>query len=133
MPLVLGEEGVQGQLGHAEDGVHGGADLVADVGQELVLGSVRPSRSCISGILHNSSQAWVVFAPWGESKRRISQLLSCNGARKPGACVINSLHVRLWDSRERIYGVYITPEVNNRWTAIFNSDTEPQEDLRGGK
>src|SRR5205823_12239549 len=30
-----------GQVGHAEDGVHGGADLVADVGQELVLGPVR--------------------------------------------------------------------------------------------
>ena len=32
--------GVEGQLGHAEDGVHGRADLVADVGQELVLGPV---------------------------------------------------------------------------------------------
>ena len=40
LPLVLGEEGVEGQVGHAEDGVHGGADLVADVGQELVLGPV---------------------------------------------------------------------------------------------
>jgi hypothetical protein len=37
------------------------------------------------------------------------------------------------DGRERIYGVYIIPEANNRWTAIFNSDTEPQEDLRGGE
>ena len=34
------EGGVQGQLGHAEDRVHRRADLVADVGQELVLGPV---------------------------------------------------------------------------------------------
>ena len=40
LPLVLGQRRVEGQLGHAEDGVHGGADLVADVGQELVLGPV---------------------------------------------------------------------------------------------
>ena len=40
LPLVLGQEGVEGQVGHAEDGVHGRADLVADVGQELVLGPV---------------------------------------------------------------------------------------------
>ena len=40
LPLVLGQGRVEGQLGHAEDGVHGGADLVADVGQELVLGPV---------------------------------------------------------------------------------------------
>ena len=32
--------GVEGQIGHAEDGVHRGADFVADVGQELVLGAV---------------------------------------------------------------------------------------------
>ena len=32
---------VEDQLGHAEDGAEGGADLVADVGQELVLGPVR--------------------------------------------------------------------------------------------
>ena len=41
LPLVLGEGRLQGQLGHAEDGIHGGSDLVADVGEELVLGSVR--------------------------------------------------------------------------------------------
>ena len=40
LPLVVGQRRVEGQLGHAEDGVHGGADLVADVGQELVLGPV---------------------------------------------------------------------------------------------
>ena len=40
LPLVLGQRRVEDQLGHAEDGVHGGADLVADVGQELVLGPV---------------------------------------------------------------------------------------------
>ena len=44
LPLVLGQRRVEGQLGHAEDGVHGGADLVADVGQELVLGPVRRLR-----------------------------------------------------------------------------------------
>ena len=44
LPLVLGQGRVEGQLGHAEDGVHGGADLVADVGQELVLGPVRRLR-----------------------------------------------------------------------------------------
>ncbi len=31
------------------------------------------------------------------------------------------------DGRERIYGVYITPEVNSRWTPICNSDTTPQD------
>ena len=40
LPLVVGQGRVEGQLGHAEDGVHGGADLVADVGQELALGPV---------------------------------------------------------------------------------------------
>ena len=40
LPLVVGQRRVQGQLGHAEDGVHRRADLVADVGQELVLGAV---------------------------------------------------------------------------------------------
>ena len=40
LPLVIGQPRVEDQLGHAEDGVHGGADLVADVGQELVLGPV---------------------------------------------------------------------------------------------
>ena len=44
LPLVLGQRRVEDQLGHAEDGVHGGADLVADVGQELVLGPVRRLR-----------------------------------------------------------------------------------------
>ena len=32
--------GVEGQLGHADDAVHGRADLVAHVGQELALGPV---------------------------------------------------------------------------------------------
>ena len=40
LPLVLVQGRVEHELGHAEDGVHGGADLVADVGQELVLGPV---------------------------------------------------------------------------------------------
>ena len=39
LPLVVGQRGVEHQFGHAEDGVHGGADLVADLGQELVLGT----------------------------------------------------------------------------------------------
>ncbi len=52
-PLVrrgLGEGGIEGQLGHAEDSVHGGADLVADVGQELILGAVGRLR-CLLGLL----------------------------------------------------------------------------------
>jgi enamine deaminase RidA (YjgF/YER057c/UK114 family) len=40
LPQVLLQGCVEHGLGHAEDGVHGGADLVADVGQELVLGPV---------------------------------------------------------------------------------------------
>ena len=44
LPLVPRQRRVQHELGHAEDGVHGGADLVADVGQELVLGPVRRLR-----------------------------------------------------------------------------------------
>ena len=35
--LVLVERGVEQQAGHADDAVHGGADLVAHVGQELAL------------------------------------------------------------------------------------------------
>ena len=33
------EVGVEQQLGHADDAVHGRADLVADVGEELRLGA----------------------------------------------------------------------------------------------
>ncbi len=40
LPLVLGQRRVEDQVGHAEDGIQGRADLVADVGQELVLGAV---------------------------------------------------------------------------------------------
>ena len=40
LPLVLRQGRVKSQLGHAEDRVHGGADLVADVGEEIVLGTV---------------------------------------------------------------------------------------------
>ena len=39
-----GETAPEQQLGHAEDAVHGGADLVADVGQEPALGAVRGTR-----------------------------------------------------------------------------------------
>ena len=35
------ERRLEDQIGHAEDGAEGGANLVADVGQELVLGPVR--------------------------------------------------------------------------------------------
>ena len=40
LALLGGELGVQRQLGHADDAVHGRADLVAHVGQELALGPV---------------------------------------------------------------------------------------------
>ena len=40
MVLSGGEWGGAQQFGHADDGIHGGANLVADVGQELVLGAV---------------------------------------------------------------------------------------------
>ncbi len=36
--LLGGQLGLQGEVGHAEDGVHGGADLVAHVGQKVALG-----------------------------------------------------------------------------------------------
>ena len=38
LPLLGGQLGVERELGHAEDAVHRGADLVAHVGQELALG-----------------------------------------------------------------------------------------------
>jgi len=44
LPLALVQGRVEHQLGHAEDGVHGGADLVADVGQELRLHARRLHR-----------------------------------------------------------------------------------------
>ena len=40
LALLTGKVGVQGQLGHADDAVHGRADLVAHVGQEFALGPV---------------------------------------------------------------------------------------------
>ena len=40
LALVGLERRLQGELGHADDGVHRRADLVADVGQELALGLV---------------------------------------------------------------------------------------------
>jgi len=40
LALVLGQVGAEHQFGHAEDGAEGGADLVTDVGQEIVLGPV---------------------------------------------------------------------------------------------
>ena len=36
--LLLGEPGFQGQIQHAENGIHGGPDLMAHVGQEVRLG-----------------------------------------------------------------------------------------------
>jgi hypothetical protein len=45
--LVLGERRVQRELGHAENRVHRGANLVTHVGQELVLRAVR----CLGGLL----------------------------------------------------------------------------------
>ena len=54
LPLILGQRRVQGQLGHAEDGVHGGADLVAHVRQELVLGPAGRLRH-ILGVSHSAS------------------------------------------------------------------------------
>ncbi len=39
LALLGGELGVESQLGHADDAVHGRADLVAHVGQELALGA----------------------------------------------------------------------------------------------
>ena len=40
LPLALVQGRVEHEFGHADDGVHGGADFVADVGQEIVLGAV---------------------------------------------------------------------------------------------
>ena len=42
--LLRGECGVEGQLGHADDGVHRRANLVADVRHELALGFARSLR-----------------------------------------------------------------------------------------
>ena len=40
LALLAVKIGLQGQVGHAEDAVHGSADFVAHVGQELALGLV---------------------------------------------------------------------------------------------
>ena len=42
--LFVGQRRVEGQFGHAEDGIHRRADLVADVGEELVLGTIAGLR-----------------------------------------------------------------------------------------
>ena len=49
LALLVREGGLQGQLGHAHDAVHGGADFVAHVGQEIALGPV----GLLGGILRN--------------------------------------------------------------------------------
>ena len=36
--LLRGQIGLQGQMGHSEDRIHGGADLMAHVGEEVGLG-----------------------------------------------------------------------------------------------
>ena len=43
-PRFFSQRCVEGQFGHAEDGVHGRAELVADVGEELVLGTIAGLR-----------------------------------------------------------------------------------------
>ncbi|MNF65956.1 hypothetical protein D3C84_477390 [compost metagenome] len=45
--LLRVEPGLQGEVGHAEDGVHGGADLVAHVGEKIALGPGRALRQFI--------------------------------------------------------------------------------------
>ena len=45
--LLRIEPGLQGEMGHAEDGVHGGADLVAHVGEKIALGPGRALRQLI--------------------------------------------------------------------------------------
>ena len=47
--LLLGEVGIERELRHADDAVHGRADLVAHVGQELTLGLVRTVRFDLGG------------------------------------------------------------------------------------
>ena len=42
--LLVGQRGFQQQAGHGDDAVHGGADLVAHVGQELRFGARRSFR-----------------------------------------------------------------------------------------
>ena len=44
-PLFVGELRVEGEVGHAEDGVHRRADLVAHVGQEVALERLLASAS----------------------------------------------------------------------------------------
>ena len=40
LALLRREVGIPEQIGHADDGVHGGADFMAHVGQEITLGCV---------------------------------------------------------------------------------------------
>ena len=40
LPLVVVHRRIEDQFGHADDGVHGRADFMADVGQELILGAI---------------------------------------------------------------------------------------------
>src|SRR5271157_1872494 len=56
MPLLRLEFRVQGQIEHAEDAVHGGADLVAHAGQKLALGPAGRLRRllCLAQRLLNS-------------------------------------------------------------------------------
>ena len=48
---LLGIEfGIQSQIGHAEDAVHGSANLMAHVGQEFALGKVGGFELCVHGL-----------------------------------------------------------------------------------
>ena len=42
--MLVGQIGIQQQFGHSNDAIHGGADLVRHVGQELALGPVGALR-----------------------------------------------------------------------------------------
>jgi hypothetical protein len=51
--LLRVKAGLQGQLGHADDGIHRGADFMAHIGQEVGLGAGGGlgNVACFAGVL----------------------------------------------------------------------------------
>ena len=83
---------IQGQIGHAHDGVHGRAQLVAHVGQELALGDVRGfgrSLRLLQVLLHlrraaiSERRAWLAAA---NSSACFCCVMSTTAARHTRPC-----------------------------------------------
>ena len=93
LALLIGQRGIEGQIGHADDAVHRRADLVAHVGEEVAL---RPARR-LGGILgqtqlglgllavgdvdDDAEQAMYRAVELGQGRLAINRVMACAVAR----------------------------------------------------